>query len=410
MKYILLGCILLLGIGCTTNNPDLKAPSIGDQSIQVFEGQKLYFDMAFKNDTLSESSTQVLHLDAGRVLFKKVLLPDYERDASITLNMSLTSNGDPWDKSGSVFILPKSSSPSFIQLENGDSLPSFSDSTSYPATVPEMNFKPALELLRFMTPFGIGYYSDTLNEYRPSYIPEWEKEINWQTDLTHLRSELKGEVWIGVFIDTWSSDGYLFDIELVYDESEYSEAIAPKTVVIPVANTVKYLGNQKLYDAFSKNDLNVSVPFLHPKDSVLEPTLYLTTSGHGGHATGDEFTKRPHTLTLNGTEAKQWTPWRKDCASFRRFNPSSGVWTEKVFWQGDSIDERIASSDYSRSNWCPGSMVEPVLVPIAQSNAAVDFNLHIEGAQAIENDLYNYWMVSAYVVYELPQKTVEERN
>lgn len=60
-------------------------------------------------------------------------------------------------------------------------------------------------------------------------------------------------------------------------------------------------------------------------------------------------------------------PWRDDCASFRRFNPATGVWLikrlasyigEKGYTEKE-VEEPLASSDLSRSNWCPGSDVVP---------------------------------------------------
>lgn len=98
---------------------------------------------------------------------------------------------------------------------------------------------------------------------------------------------------------------------------------------------------------------------------------------------------------------KQFVPWRDDCASFRRFNPTSGVWTEKTTWKGEDIEERIASSDYSRSNWCPGSDVKPEIIELGTIEAGQHtFTFSIPEAQAIENDNINYWMVSAYLVYD----------
>lgn len=53
------------------------------------------------------------------------------------------------------------------------------------------------------------------------------------------------------------------------------------------------------------------------------------------------------------------------------FNPSSGVWTRKDtafaytkerVREYKPIEERLASSDLSRSNWCPGSQVFPEIV------------------------------------------------
>jgi len=80
---------------------------------------------------------------------------------------------------------------------------------------------------------------------------------------------------------------------------------------------------------------------------------YITT-GHGGWDGGDEFNQKMNTISIDHKVLFQFTPWRCDCATFRKYNPASGN-----FWNGTS------SSDYSRSGWCPGSATNPVYFPVA---------------------------------------------
>ena len=49
----------------------------------------------------------VIRLVNGRIILKKITLPDYKRDVDVTLKVTVASNGDRWDKSGSCFVLPK---------------------------------------------------------------------------------------------------------------------------------------------------------------------------------------------------------------------------------------------------------------------------------------------------------------
>jgi hypothetical protein len=55
-----------------------------------------------------------------------------------------------------------------------------------------------------------------------------------------------------------------------------------------------------------------------------------------------------HTVLVDGKEVFKLVPWRTDCGTFRENNPASGN-----FLNG------MSSSDYSRSNWCPGMVVNP---------------------------------------------------
>ena len=64
------------------------------------------------------------------------------------------------------------------------------------------------------------------------------------------------------------------------------------------------------------------------------------------------------------------------------------------------IEERIASSDLSRSNWCPGSSVEPMVVKLSDLKAG-SHALRIKiPATPVEGEKLNHWLVSAYLTYE----------
>ena len=392
--------LLILGIIFAACQP--KIDSIGDTSITVFQETNLYFDMAFKSDSL-KLNDDILRLDAGRVLVKKVKIPNYQLQPKTLVNVSLTSNGDPWDKSGSLFVIPASADLNLLDFNSGKlKKEQFLD--SFPGIISDkinkQMYMPNVELLRFMTPFGVGHFNDneTVSKLKPVYIPKWEDQVNWTQDITHLLPLLEGEVYIGIFIDTWTKQGYNISVDLNFEESTIPNHLKKNQSVIPVLNTTKYAADQAFYDEFSRGDLSIEIPLETP---IKNAKLYYITTGHGGHEEGDEFTKKENLIQLNDSIIKQFIPWRDDCASFRRFNPTSGVWTEKATWKGEDIEERIASSDYSRSNWCPGSDVMPEIINLGtleKGNHIFEFS--IPEAQAIDGDKINYWMVSAYIVYD----------
>jgi hypothetical protein len=77
------------------------------------------------------------------------------------------------------------------------------------------------------------------------------------------------------------------------------------------------------------------------------------------------------------------------------------VWFERTYWRGDSLDERIASSDYSRSGWCPGSQVDPVRIPLGDLEAgAHELRIAVPTAQPFTESEMNFWNVAAYLTYE----------
>ena len=157
------------------------------------------------------------------------------------------------------------------------------------------------------------------------------------------------------------------------------------------------MSNQNGYDQFGIKPLTQTFELQKNAQNV---DLYYLTTGHGGHSTGDEFVKKNNIISLNGEVIKEFIPWRNDCASFRRFNPSSGVWTEKAEWKGEEIEERIASSDYSRSGWCPGSKVSPKIINLgALKKGTHEISVFIPNAQITTEREFNFWNVSTYIIY-----------
>ncbi|MBK7287866.1 MAG: hypothetical protein IPI95_12635 [Flavobacteriales bacterium] len=224
--------LLLLGTSaCTTPAP--KGPvSNGDVVISVFDTCHVRFDTAWKKGEAPDTYG-LLRLDAGRVVMTKITVPHFDKRVDVHLRMRLVSLGDPWDKAGSLFILPGADLPLFQQVENG-TLPM--DTTGYPGVVAQAGYAPAIELLRFMTPFGIGHFSDTARVRPPIYVPQWEKSVTWEADITPLLSALEGEVWLGCYIDTWTKEGFSITVELTFDESDIAGDLVRKQQVLPLCN------------------------------------------------------------------------------------------------------------------------------------------------------------------------------
>lgn len=398
MKFKSLLLLVILISSCQPEAPK----SIGDLNISVFDNTNLYFDMAFKSDAIKRDDS-ILRLDAGRVLVKKVKIPVYDKQPNATVNITLTSNGDPWDKPGSLFVIPNLANLNLVDFETGQfDLKQLNE--KYPATIPfqkdGLKYIPNVELLRFMTPFGVGHFTndERVKNRKPPYIPHWEEQVKWSQDITHLIPLLEGEVYIGIMIDTWTKEGYTISVDLNFTESAIPNHLKTSQSVIPLVNTSKYASEQRLYDDFSKQPIEISFT---AASIYKNAKLYFITTGHGGHAEGDEFVKKEHRIDFDGKTIKSWIPWRDDCASFRRFNPTSGTWLAKDFMEEELSDDRIASSDLSRSNWCPGSDVKPEIMDLGDLQQGEHvLKIAIPEAQEAKDNENNYWMVSAYIVYD----------
>ena len=339
--------------------------------------------------------------DNGRVLTQSSPVPSFQVRPTITALVTLRSAGDPWDKSGSLMLLPEAPRGLLDVGFQPDSTVKFPGITLEQSNG-VLSYSPALELLRFITPFGAGHFSQSerADEYRPVYIPKWEDSVHWETDISHLWEALGDSMTLGLYIDTWTAEGYTLDVSIHFEGNHATVAELPSIQTLPLVNTTKFGSEQKHYDAFSRSPLIVpaELPF-----GAANAVLHYTVTGHGGHGTGDEFVPSEHRISWNGDSVLTFTPWRDDCASFRRFNPSSGVWFERTYWRGDSLDERIASSDYSRSGWCPGSQVDPVRIPLGDLEAgAHELRIAVPTAQPFTESEMNFWNVAAYLTYERP--------
>ena len=351
------------------------------------------------------SDPEAVRLMEGRLVYKKVTVPTFSQGTDVKIKLTVRSNGDRWDKSGSCFVVSDPSKLSILSITEKDGKfpkDSYVDD-KYAGFVKGKTYDPAVELMRFMTPFGVGHYSDNKVKYRkPVYIPSWEKEVVWEHDITDLESLVTGTFYVGVWIDSWTAEGYDFDLEL-----SYSDRKQQKVNVMPLVNTIPYVGGQQIPDNFAHNDL---VENIQLKKDAKNVKLHYITTGHGGHSGGDEFIKLKNSVYFDNKLVLDTIPWRDDCASFRRFNPTSGVWIRKDSasyispltntYEIKEIEERIASSDLSRSNWCPGSFVEPMTVDLGDlKSGSHTIKIKIP-ATAVDGDKLNHWLVSAYLTYE----------
>ena len=366
--------------------------------------------IVFKNQPLNfggqkGTDVEAVRLMSGRVVYKKVTMPTFRKGTDVKVKLTVRSNGDRWDKSGSCFVVSDPKKLSILSItEKEAKFPkdSYIDD-KYAGYVAGENYNPVVELMRFMTPFGVGHYSDNkVKNRRPVYIPTWEKQVVWEHDITDLESLVTGTFYIGVWIDSWTAEGYDFDLELIYSNRKQQ-----KVTVLPLVNTIHYVGEQQIPDNFAHKKLE---KIFLLKKNIKNVKLHYITTGHGGHSGGDEFIKLKNSVYFDNKLVLDTIPWRDDCASFRRFNPTSGVWLKKDSvsyinsktnkYDIKEIEERLASSDLSRSNWCPGSSVEPMVVKLNDLKAGSHVLRIKIPATPVDGDKLNHWLISAYLTYD----------
>ncbi|MFY0253028.1 PNGase F N-terminal domain-containing protein [Chitinophaga sp. 30R24] len=300
-----------------------------------------------------EQLNQTYHYAGGTVVLKKIQLPVPQKGQTLFATLTQYSNGDAYDRTGAVFIIPTDKATSFLDgLEKGvAALPAFTarNGQPYHGMVATDNYLPALEILRFFTPFGVHHFNDQVKI--AGY--HWADSVVYKQDISALQYRLQGEVWIGVYIGNYDKGGHKISLSLQYypGDSEDQEPVA-RNWVQPIFNTtnIMEMAGQEYATLFDKDSLTVRVNI---PEGVKHIQLHYTTTGHGGWGGGDEFNPKPNELFVDGQRVYQFTPWRVDCATYRLSNPASG-----------NFGNGLSSSDLSRSNWCPGTLTAPVTIAL----------------------------------------------
>jgi len=318
-------------------------------TIPVFLQQQINFTDSIINPADNQENVTYRYA-GGTLVLKKMRLPD-SQNYSVFASLTQFSNGDAYDRTGSVFVIPTSRKISFLNgLRNGkEQLPVYKDKQGkeYQGVIETENYLPPLELMRFFTPFGVRAF----NERSKIEGYNWADSVNYKQDITDLLPELEGEVWIGVFIGNYDKGGHTVNLNLDYYPKQQSDS-NKKSWVEPIFNTLNIMemAGQNYGTMFENDSLTVTVNIPEGLDKL---TLRYITTGHGGWGNGDEFNQKLNEIFMDGKKIFSFIPWRTDCGTYRMSNPSSG-----------NFGNGLSSSDLSRSNWCPGTTTNPMYIPI----------------------------------------------
>ncbi|MDO9171176.1 MAG: PNGase F N-terminal domain-containing protein, partial [bacterium] len=329
-------------------------------TVPVFEGETINFGQEIAPPAADDPAaprSPVYHHAGGTVILRRVRLPQDLDDATIIAELVQYSRGDAYDRTGSVFVVPAARDgdrTTFLDaLRRGIGvLPTVTgrDGRIYQGIVATGDYQPPVELLRFITPFGVRHFNDQVTVCGIA----WEDSAVYRADVTDLAPVLRGDAWIGVFIGNYDQGGHAVSLTLRYhpNRREAEAGEAPRRFALPLFNTCNVLemAGQEYGRIFAADSLTVD---FEVPDGARDCVLRFITTGHGGWENGDEFVPKVNEILIDGRTAARLVPWRSDCGAYRRLNPASGN-----FWNG------MSSSDFSRSGWCPGAAVSAVPVPL----------------------------------------------
>jgi len=333
------------------------------------------------------SNDSILRFASGTIAVKKVKFPKINVGSQVFIDLTEQSNGDAYDRTGALFLIPTDKASSFLDgLKNGvKALPVYTNGNGkeYQGVIATAAYDPLIELMRFYTPFGVKQYNTLQLKDKT-----WADNVLYRQDISELRALLsEKEVYIGVNIGNYDKGGHKVSCNITLHDEEESKAVALKVLPLFCTNNIMEMAGQE-YGTMFNNDKGLEMSF-QLEQPVKHAQLRFITTGHGGWENGDEFVPKKNTLFLDGKETFSFTPWRQDCGSYRLSNPASG-----------NFPNGLSSSDYSRANWCPGTVTNPVLIDLGDL-AAGTHTLQLKIPQgAPEGNSFSAWNVSGILLGE----------
>ena len=350
-------------------------------TISVFKNEIINFSSEAK------SNDSVIRFANGTIALRKIQIPSQAKTSIAFLDLIEQSNGDAYDRTGSVFIIPiKNNKETFLNgLEKGkDALPIYENGNGkkYQGVIATNSFEPLTELMRFFTPFGIKQYNHI--ELKDKI---WEEQVPYRQEITDVIQQFAGqEVWIGTFIGNYDKGGHKISMNITFHPEDLP---SKSTKLFPLFNTtnIMEMAGQDygtMFDVDKGLEVKISL-----KESLKNAKIRYITTGHGGWENGDEFVPKKNTIFVNGKEVFQFTPWRQDCGSYRLYNPASG-----------NFPNGLSSSDYSRANWCPGMVTTPTYIDLGDLPAGeYIFQVKIPQGKP-EGGSFSSWNVSGVLIGE----------
>jgi hypothetical protein len=350
--------------------------------LEVFSNQQIHFSDEF------EPKTGVMRFANGTVVVKKIRFPKLNSNAQIFVDLTEQSNGDAYDRTGSVFLIPTEKPVSFLDaLQNGiEKLPVYENGNGkkYQGIAATKDYEPPVELMRFFTPFGVKHFNERVSLKNKN----WQDSVYYRQEISDYGSLLsEKEVFIGVFIGNYDKGGHLVSLNVSIHQNEASEEALKKA--IPLFNTLNIMemAGQE-YSTLFDSEKGLEVEFELKEDLKNAHLKYITT-GHGGWGNGDEFLRKKNTVLLDERVVFDMIPWREDCGAYRLYNPVSG-----------NFRNGLSSSDYSRSNWCPGTLTNAYLIDLGDLEAG-KHKIKVQIPQGKpEGNSFSAWNVSGVLVGE----------
>ena len=105
-SVLLLAAMLASGVAAMAGSHK-EYVAKGDVTLDVFNKENVHYAPGTIGNFADADAEGVIRLVNGRIIVKKIKVPRYERNVKVSVHVTLASNGDRWDKSGSCFVIPR---------------------------------------------------------------------------------------------------------------------------------------------------------------------------------------------------------------------------------------------------------------------------------------------------------------
>ncbi len=353
--------------------------------VPIFKNEQICFQPGIKSDS-------ILRFAEGTVVLKKVKIPKVPTNSQAFIELVEKSNGDAYDRTGSVFFIADDQPLTFLDGMNKgmNSLPNYDlgDGKQYLGMIRTANYSPVYELMRFFTPFGVSHFNNRLELKGKT----WQDSVTYRQDISEFLNVMSDrEIYIGVYIGNYDKGGHKISLELTIHPGQSNYANKVSSLSLFNTTNIMEMGGQTYATLFG-HDKGLEFEFELKEDLKSVKLRYITT-GHGGWGAGDEFVPKPNTIYLDDELVFKFTPWRVDCGSYRLYNPVSG-----------NFANGLSSSDLSRSNWCPGTITHPNYIDLGDLKSG-KHKIKVQIPQGpAEGDSFSFWNVSGALIYDVNEK------
>lgn len=211
--------------------------------------------------------------------------------------------------------------------------------------------RPAIELVRAITPFGGPLHLDV--------------------DITDVANGLPGPHTLRTTIATWSDGAGLVS------GSNGGWNVTAKVEVVPGPAPRRVLAVIPLWNGSHTTESVLGpLPFEVPAGAT-DARIELRATGHGGPNTGkgctgpaEEFCRREIVPRLDETRLEPLDPWRNDCDELCTIVTQDGSVLNGLDYCAENPCGAIGSVNAPRANWCPGSVTPPFVIADAAMRTA----------------------------------------